>query len=120
LLGAAIVGNTLITSVGRRRRDLAVLKTIGLTPRQVASVIAWQATTFSFVALIVGLPLGIVAGRWAWNLVASNIGSATPPFVPVLAIILVVPAVVAVCNIMAAVPGWVAARVPPATTIRSE
>jgi hypothetical protein len=120
LLGAAIVGNTLITSVRRRSRDLAVLKTIGLTPRQVASVIAWQATTFSFVALIVGVPLGIVAGRWAWNLVASNIGSATPPFVPVLAIILVVPAVVAVCNIMAAVPGWVAARVPPATTIRSE
>jgi ABC-type antimicrobial peptide transport system permease subunit len=112
LLGAAIVGNTLITSVRRRSRDLAVLKTIGLTPRQVASVIAWQATTFSFVALIVGVPLGIVAGRWAWNLVASNIGSATPPFVPVLAIILVVPAVVAVCNIMAAVPGWVAARVP--------
>jgi ABC-type antimicrobial peptide transport system permease subunit len=119
-LGAAIVGNTLITSVRRRRRDLAVLKTIGLTPRQVASVIAWQATTFSFVALIVGLPVGTVAGRWAWDLVASNIGSATPPFVPVLAIVLVVPAAVAVCNVMAAVPSWVAARVPPATTMRSE
>ena len=120
LLGAAIVGNTLITSVRRRRRDLAVLKTIGLTPRQVASVVAWQATTFSFVALIVGLPVGTVAGRWAWDLVASNIGSATPPFVPVLAIVLVVPAAVAVCNVMAAVPSWVAARVPPATTMRSE
>ncbi len=120
LLGAAIVGNTLIASVRRRRKDLAVLKTIGLTPRQVARVIAWQATTFSFVALIVGAPLGIVAGRWAWDLVASNIGSATPPFVPVPAIILVVPAAVAVCNIMAAVPGWVAARVAPATTMRRE
>jgi hypothetical protein len=120
LLGAAIVGNTMITSVRRRRRDLAVLKTIGLTPRQVASVIAWQATTFSFIALIIGAPLGIVAGRWAWDIVASNIGSATPPLVPVLATILVVPAVVAVCNIMAAPPGWVAARVPPATTMRSE
>jgi hypothetical protein len=38
----------------------------------------------------------------------------------VWATILVVPAVVAVCNIMAAPPGWVAARVPPATTMRSE
>jgi hypothetical protein len=120
VLGAAIVGNTLITSVRRRRRDFAVLKTVGFTPRQIAGVVAWQATTFSFVALIVGVPLGIISGRWVWSLVASNIGSATPPFVPVLAVTLVVPATVAVCNIMAAIPGWVAARVPPATTMRSE
>jgi ABC-type lipoprotein release transport system permease subunit len=120
LLGVATIGNTLVTSVRRKRRDLAILKTIGLVPRQVAGVVMWQATTFSMVALIVGLPLGIVGGRWAWNLIASNIGAVSPPLVPLLAIGLIVPATLAIGNLVGAVPGWVAARIPPATVMRGE
>jgi hypothetical protein len=35
---------TLIASVRRRRRDLAVLKTLGFTRRQLAGTVAWQAS----------------------------------------------------------------------------
>ena len=62
LLGVVTIANTLVISVRRRRRDLGVLKVIGLGPRQVAGVVAWEATTFSVVALIIGIPLGLVAG----------------------------------------------------------
>ncbi len=120
LLGVVTIGNTLVISVRRRRRDLAILKAIGLGPRQVAGVVAWEATTFSVVALIVGIPLGIAAGSWAWSLVASSVGSASPALVPALAIALIVPATLVVCNLTAAVPGWMAARVPPATVMRSD
>jgi putative ABC transport system permease protein len=120
LLGVATVGNSLITSVRRRRRDFAILKTIGFTPRQVARVVAWQATTFSLVAVLVGIPIGIAGGRWAWGLVATSVGSTSPASVPVVALVLTIPATVAVCNVMAAVPGWLAARVGPSRVMRSQ
>ena len=120
LLGVATIGNSLVTSVRRRRRDLAILKAIGFVPRQVAGVVSWQATAFSVVALIVGIPLGVIAGRWTWHLVASSIGSSSPAQVPDLLVALMVPATLLVCNLIAAVPGWSAARVPPAILMRND
>ena len=119
LLGAVTVGNAVISSVRRRRRDLAILKTLGFSPRQVATVVATQATTFSLCALAVGVPLGLLAGRSAWNLAASSIGSVSPPVVPGLAIALIVPAALALAQLIAVGPGWVAARIAPAVVMRS-
>ena len=82
LLGVMTLANTLVISVRRRRRDLAILKTIGFLRSQVAAVVAWQATSFALLALLLGLPLGIAGGRWAWSAVASGIGSASPAIVP--------------------------------------
>jgi ABC-type lipoprotein release transport system permease subunit len=120
LLGIATVGNTLVASVRQRRRDLAILKTIGFVRRQVAAVVAWQATSVSLVALLVGLPLGVAGGRWAWNLVTPGIGSVSPPLVSTVAIAALVPATLLVANVIAAWPAWVAARVAPAVVMRSE
>ncbi|HWF15446.1 MAG TPA: FtsX-like permease family protein [Acidimicrobiales bacterium] len=120
VLGVATVGNALIVSVSRRRRDLAILKTVGFVRRQVAGVVAWQASSMGLVALIVGLPVGIAAGRWAWSIVANGIGSSSPTSVPLLALAAVVPCVLVVANLIAAGPGWSAARVSPMTAMRAE
>ena len=120
LLGVMTLGNTLVTSVRRRRRDLAILKTIGFVRRQVAAVVAWQATSFALGALVVGLPVGIAGGRWAWSAVASGIGSTSPPIVPVLVVALIVPGTLIAANAISAWPAWRAARLHPATVIRSE
>ena len=119
-LGVATVGNTLIVSVRRRRRDLAILKTVGFVRRQVAGVVAWQASSIGLVALIVGLPVGVAAGRWAWTTVANGIGSSLPTTVPLFALTAIVPCVLVVANLIAAGPGWSAARVPPMTAMRTE
>jgi len=66
------------------------LKAIGFVPRQVASIVAWETTTFSLIALIAGVPLGLAGGRWAWNLVANGIGSASRPTVPAMLIVLMI------------------------------
>ena len=120
LLGVAAVGNTLVNAVRQRRRDLAILRTVGFVRRQVAAVVAWQATWFSIIALLVGIPLGVAGGRWAWNLVASGMGSVSPPVVPALAIGLVILAALVLANVIAAGPGWMAARVAPGVVMRSE
>ncbi|MBV9093832.1 MAG: FtsX-like permease family protein [Streptosporangiaceae bacterium] len=120
LIGAAAVGNTMTVFVRRRRRDLALLKTLGLRKRQIAGIVAWQATSFMLAALALGLPLGVAAGRWAWDLEAAQLQSAAPPAVPALAIALMVPAALLAGNALAAMPARSAARTAPATSLRQE
>ena len=50
-LAVAIVSHGLVTVVRRRRREFALLKTLGFTRRQVSSSVAWQATTIGVAAL---------------------------------------------------------------------
>jgi ABC-type lipoprotein release transport system permease subunit len=120
LLGLAMMAHTLVTSVRRRRRDLAVLKTLGFVRGQVAATIAWQATTFAVVALVLGLPLGLAAGRWAWQLTAGALGVDSGPVVPVPVIVAVVAGTRVAANLVAAGPGRVASRLRPAAALRSE
>src|SRR5205823_9586917 len=68
LLAAVTLAHTLVSSVRRRRRDLAVLKTLGFVRGQVSLAVVWQATTLSAIALLIGVPLGTAGGRWAWTL----------------------------------------------------
>jgi hypothetical protein len=70
-------------SARRRRRDLAVLQTLGLTRRQLRSIIAWQTLTLLVVAVVVGLPLGLLAGRWTWAGFATSLGVVPVTVLPV-------------------------------------
>lgn len=115
----ATVGHVLVAST-RRRPDLAILKTLGLGRRDVRAVVAWQATTLGLVALLVGLPIGVVTGRWAWMAVAARLGARSDPRVGPLLVGVIVVAAVIVLNAIAAVPGRIAAQVSPAVVLRSE
>jgi predicted lysophospholipase L1 biosynthesis ABC-type transport system permease subunit len=97
-----------------------VLKTLGFTRGQVGATIAWQATTFAVVALCVGLPLGVAAGRWAWQLTADTLGVSSAPVVPPAAVLAVATGAVIAANLVAAVPGRAASRLGAATALRSE
>jgi ABC-type antimicrobial peptide transport system permease subunit len=120
LLAVGTVAHALVSSVRRRRRDLAILKTLGFVRRQVSATVAWQATTFALMAVLVGLPLGIAAGRWAWRLTAEQLGVASPPISPPLPILAIATGAVVTANLIAAPPGWVAGRLRPALVLHSE
>jgi len=120
LLAIATVTHALVTAVRRRRRDLALLKTLGFTRRQVSTSVAWQATTFASLALVLGVPVGVIVGRWAWTTLANNLGTVAEPIIPVLAVVLAVPVVLVIANAASYVPGRIAARLRPATVLRSE
>jgi ABC-type antimicrobial peptide transport system permease subunit len=119
-LAAATVGHTLVTSIRRRRRDLALLKTMGFRRGQVSATVAWQATTFAAVAAIVGLPVGLALGRALWLALADQLGIVPEVSTPALALLLAVPATILLANLIAVVPGWLAGRVRPAVALRSE
>jgi predicted lysophospholipase L1 biosynthesis ABC-type transport system permease subunit len=120
LMAAGTLGHTLITSIVRRRRDLAILKTLGFAPVQLAGTVAWQATTLTVFALLIGLPAGIGLGRWLWRIFADQLGVLPAPVVPLIALLVVAPAAVALANVIAAIPGRAAARTQAALVLRSE
>ena len=119
VLGAATLAHLLVTSVRRSRRNLAVLKTMGFVRRQVLATVAWQASTLATLLLLVGLPLGVAAGRWAWVLVNQDLGSlAGARQSP--GVLLLIPGALLVANLVAAVPARTAAATRPAVVLRSE
>jgi len=120
MLAVATIAHVLLTSVRRRRRDLAVLKTLGFTRAQVLRLVTWQATALATTALIAGLPLGALAGRLAWAFFANAAGVAPQPDVPMPLILLAIPVTLVLASLIAAGPGWAAARVHPAVALRTE
>ena len=111
---------TLLASVRQRRRQLAMLKTLGLRRRQLRAIVAWQASTILVIAALAGIPLGVAAGRWAWTSFASTVGFVPVTVVPVPALFLGLLALLAAGNLLAAAPAAVAARTPPAAALRAE
>jgi predicted lysophospholipase L1 biosynthesis ABC-type transport system permease subunit len=120
LLALGTVAHALITAVRRRRRDLAILKTLGLVRGQITQTVAWQATTFALVAALIGMPLGVAGGRWAWRLVAEQLGVVAGPVVPPVPVLVIAAGALVIANLIAAGPGWAAARIQPGTALRAE
>ncbi len=114
------LGLALGASVRHRRRDLALLKTLGFTRRQLAATIAWQATAVAVAGLVVGVPAGVAAGRWLWILFARDLSAVPRAAIPAGAIAVAVVAALALANLVAAVPGRRAARTRAARMLRAE
>jgi ABC-type lipoprotein release transport system permease subunit len=118
-LAAGALGHTLLTSIRRRRRDFAILKALGFAQGQLAGVVAWQASTLAVCAGLIGVPLGMVLGRWTWRSVADQAG-VHPSVVYPLSIALVLPAAVVLAILLALIPARLAARTQVAQALRSE
>jgi len=116
----AALGLALVASVRRRRRDLALLKTLGFTRRQLATTVAWQSTVVAVVGLVVGIPLGIAVGRWLWIAFAHELSAVPDAIVPATSVALAAVAALVLANLVAALPGRSAARTPAALLLRAE
>ena len=114
------LGLTLVASVRRRRRDFALLKTLGFTRRQLAGAVAWQSTVIALVGLIIGVPLGIAGGRWLWLLFARELSAVPDVTIPAGSIALAGLTALILANVVAALPGRRAARTPAAAILRAE
>ena len=123
LLAALItltVVHALVAAVRSRRQEIAVLRAIGFTRRQVASAVLVQAGLIAGVGLVIGVPLGLVVGRIAWTALAERLGAVVELVTPSLALGLLAAAVVILALLVGLVPGLQAARAHPADTLRTE
>jgi hypothetical protein len=81
--------------------------------------VAWQSSVAGIVGVCVGIPLGIAAGRWLWILFARDINAVPEPTVP-SSLVFVAIGALALANIVAAVPGRIAARTPASLVLHTE
>jgi ABC-type antimicrobial peptide transport system permease subunit len=110
----------LVTSIRRRRRDLAVLRSLGFGRRHVLTVVATQAVVLLLSAVLIGVPIGVVAGRLLWTVFADSLGVPSPPVVPVAAIVTGTASLLLLSAVISLVPGALAGRIPAAEALRIE
>ncbi len=120
LLAAASTALALAGTVRARRPELAVLRALGFTGRQVRRAIRWHGATVAVAAIVIGVPTGTAAGRWAWRLLAARLGTPTDPVTPVAAIGAISLAALAVVVAVTWAPARGATADPPAAALRAE
>lgn len=119
LLGLGVLAQFTISSAHRGRHDFAVLKVLGMSRRDLRTVAFCQAATVTVAALVVGIPLGIAGGRWAWQLFAGQAGL-PPDAVTPLTVLWMIPAALALAVAVAAPTARAVARLPATATLRTE
>jgi hypothetical protein len=122
LAASAVIalGLTLVASVRRRRRDLAVMRTLGFLASQLGAVVSWQASVTAVVGVAVGLPLGILLGQALWSSFAHAISAVSMPTVPALQLALAALGTLLLANAIALIPARQAAATPTALLLRTE
>jgi len=120
LLGAAAFVHALLTIATDRRRDIAVLRSLGVTRRQTLTVLAASGSAIVAVALVVGIPLGVVAGSLGWNAIARSLYVDPGTVIPFLVIAGAGAALLLVSNLIALAPARSSVRRPPGATLRAE
>ena len=127
LTGAALgaltlltIAHLLLTSVRQRRREIAVLRAIGFTPRQARAAVSWMAATLAAIALAAGIPLGIACGWLAWGAFAGQFGVQPAPVVPPGWFLILAAAALSLAVAIAAIPAAAVSRARPAQVLRAE
>jgi putative ABC transport system permease protein len=123
-IAAIGVFSTVLLNVRENVREMAVLKSLGLTPRGVISMVTASIFLLGVVAVMVGIPLGIFLHRVVLGATGSLIGNEFQPraydvlplaSLPVLALLGLVPGLLG-----SLAPARWAARAQVATILRAE
>jgi ABC-type lipoprotein release transport system permease subunit len=112
--------HVLFMSIRSRRVDVAILKGLGANRRWISRVVHSQATLLAAVPLVIGLPLGLLAGTRVYRSFVDRIGALPDPTVPAAAIIAFALGLLVLANLAALLPARRARRLPTATLLRAE
>jgi ABC-type lipoprotein release transport system permease subunit len=112
--------HTVIVSIQNRRRDLAVLRALGADRRWIGRTVHWQTSILTLMPLVVGVPLGLIAGAAVFRSFANHIGAFPTPAIPLALVSLMAVALIVVANLVAVVPTRRARRLSTAQLLQSD
>ncbi len=99
---------TMLLAVYERRREIGLLRAVGMTRSQVRTTVRWESVLTSLYGAIVGVVLGLVLGYII--IVALKDQGLSTYTVPVKAIVVIVVAAFVVGVLAAVIPAWRATR----------
>jgi lipoprotein-releasing system permease protein len=125
---------TLIMVVADKRGDIAILRTLGATPRQIMAVFMVQGSIIGFTGTLIGTVLGILGAlnvsalvNWLERLSGQQIFSSDVYFISTLPselrvedVLLVTLAALSLSFLATLYPAWRAAQTQPAEALRYE
>ncbi|MEV6893078.1 FtsX-like permease family protein [Kribbella sp. NPDC051137] len=118
------VFNTVVLNTRERRRDLGMLKSIGMTPAQVTVMVVTSMSALGVVGGLLGIPLGVIAHRLVVPAMAKGAQIELPAFMlhvyPVGLLVLLVLAGVVIAAAGAYFPARTAARTTIAQVLHNE
>jgi predicted lysophospholipase L1 biosynthesis ABC-type transport system permease subunit len=120
LLFLAVLAHALASTARRRAADVAVLRAVGFTSRQVAGSVLAPAAVVVAVGVVGGIPLGLATGRLLWWALAHDSGVATDLARPWTAVAAVAAATLAAGLVVAARPARRATRLDLGALLRTE
>jgi ABC-type lipoprotein release transport system permease subunit len=120
VLGFAALSYVLVVTGRSRRAEFAVYKALGLDEKMSRRIVYFQASVIAIVGLIIGVPLGVIAGRWGWSAVTARVPLVDVPPLSALVVVLAVPIVLLASNLIAIAPARWVSRAKPAEALRSE
>ena len=119
-VGAFVIFNTLSITIAQRMRELATLRTLGASRRQVLTSVAAESIVIGLVGSLAGLVIGLGLGRGLAALVAAAEGD-LPDSGAVLAtrtVVISIAVGVLITLVAGLLPALRATRVPPVAAVR--
>ncbi len=118
------VFNTVVLNARERRRDLGMLKSIGMTPRQVTLMMVTSMAALGAISGLLGLPIGVAVHRLVVPIMMRSAQIGTPDFIlqvyPAGLLLLLALAGVVIAALGAFLPARSASRATIAEVLRSE
>ncbi len=76
--GAFVILNSFLMSLGERKRNLAILRSLGATRKQVTRLLLTEALALGTLGTVVGIPLGLGMALVVTHLIARFSGTVVP------------------------------------------
>ena len=73
LIALANVFNTISTNIQLRKREFAMLKSTGMTPRGFTVMVCYECLLYGSKGLLYGLPVSILVTYWIYRSVANGL-----------------------------------------------
>jgi putative ABC transport system permease protein len=120
-IAALAVLNNVWMAVQGRRRELAMLKAVGMTREQVMLSVLSGVAVLAVLAYVVGLPAGMLGIRLLVDTVARSIGfGPLVPWMDRLGLVLLLPEILAIALVGASIPAYRAGRTGVLEVLRYE
>ena len=74
LIGITNIFNTITTNMSLRKKEFAILKSIGMTKKEFNRMIRLESILYGIKSLIIGIPIGILLSYGMYNVFNNNMG----------------------------------------------
>lgn len=112
--------HALLVKTKRNRRDMATMRSLGLTGRQATHAHLFHGGLAAAVTVVVAVPIALVAAAMTWRWVAEYMGAVARPVTSILTTATIAVATIAVGSVVAQLVGWREQRTSPSQLLHTE